>query len=78
MDNGVKDWFGYALVERKKMKEQRMSLINQLYKELIIKWIPNENLLIAQGTLLSPLWRHKWEGNPKERGSIYMCVCVYS
>ena len=56
MDNGVKDWFGYALVERKKIKEQRMSLINQLYKELIIKWITNENLLIAQGTLLSPLW----------------------
>ena len=31
---------------------------------------------IAQGTLLHPLWWHKWEGNPKERGYIYTCVCI--
>ena len=27
---------------------------------------------IAQGALLSALWRPKWEGNPQKGG--YMCV----
>ena len=27
---------------------------------------------IAQGTLLSAPWWPKWEGNPEERGHMYM------
>ena len=40
----------------------------------IVKSITNENSRIAQGTpLLSALWFPEWEGNPKERGYMYMC-----
>ena len=31
--------------------------------------------LIAQETLLSTLWRSKWEGNPKKRKYVEMCIC---
>ena len=34
------------------------------------KQIMNENLLIAQGTLLHALRSPKWEGNPKKRGDM--------
>ena len=40
----------------------------------IVKSITNENLCIAQGTpLLNAPWFPEWEGNPKERGYMYMC-----
>lgn len=39
-----------------KEKQGTKNVTHQLYKEFTIKWITNENRLIAQGTLLSPLW----------------------
>ena len=39
---------------------------------LCIKWITNENSLIAQGTLFNALRWPKWEGNPEKRG--YVCM----
>ena len=31
--------------------------------------------LIAQETLFNALWWSKWEGNPKKRVYVEMCIC---
>ena len=31
---------------------------------------------VIQKTLLSALWRPKWDGNPRQNIYIHMCVCV--
>ena len=48
-----------------------------IYIPCIKKQTTNENPLYNTRPLFSVLWWPKWEGNIKERGYIYMCVCIY-
>ena len=42
-----------------------------MYTIPCIKQTINENLLYAQGTLLTSLWRPKWEGNLEKKEYMY-------
>ena len=36
-----------------------------------LKWITNNDLLIAQGTLHNSMWQPEWEGNLGKNGHMY-------
>ena len=41
------------------------------YTLLYLKWITNNDLLIAQGTLHNSMWQPEWEGNLGKNGYVY-------
>ena len=46
----------------------------EIYTPLCIKQITSENLHYSTGALLHALRQPKWEGNPKKKEAI--CVCI--
>ena len=42
------------------------------YTLLCVKWIPNKELRIAQGTLLIVMWQPGWEGSLGENAYMYV------